>query len=113
MSQAELAEAADVSTKLVSAIEQCNRSPSLETLEKLCRALGVTPTQLLEAGASATRGPRSHAEEIASMFMGLDDTQCERMLAVLRGVRELVEPDVTQMRRTGAARSRARKGAKK
>ena len=91
ISQAALAEAAQVSTKLVSAIEQRDRTPSLATLDKLCGALNVSPLELLEAGspASASFG-RGVSERAASMFRGLSEDQSERLLEVVRRMRELM-----------------------
>ena len=96
LSQAELAEAAGVSTKLVSAIEQGERSPSLETVDKLCRALSVTPIELLQAGAPpGLSGSRSIRDRAASMFNGLDEASSQRILEVMWSVRELLDVDRT------------------
>jgi transcriptional regulator with XRE-family HTH domain len=109
MSQAELAEAAGVSTKLVSAIEQGDRSPSLDTLDKLCRALTVTPLELFAAGEpSVADAARGVADVAVSMFHGLSEVQSERMLTVMRGVRELVDAE----KKRAAASKTSRRGTK-
>lgn len=47
MSQDALATKAGISTSYVSEIERGNRSPPLDTIEKLAMALGVPPQRLL------------------------------------------------------------------
>ena len=47
MTQEQLAERADVTNNYISHIENCRSIPSLETVVKLCGALGVTPDELL------------------------------------------------------------------
>jgi transcriptional regulator with XRE-family HTH domain len=112
LSQAELAEAASVSTKLVSAIEQGGRSPSLDTIDKLCRALKVTPAHLFQAGVSSPSvRARGIVDQAISMFEGLSDAQSAQMLAVMRGVHELIdaEPETSAEPRKGPRGSRLRK----
>ncbi len=47
LTQAKLAEGADLSVDLISRIERGDRAPSLESLEKLAGALNVDPAELL------------------------------------------------------------------
>lgn len=47
LSQKALAERSGVSVSYVSMLERGQRSPPLETIEKLARALGVPPSTLL------------------------------------------------------------------
>jgi transcriptional regulator with XRE-family HTH domain len=47
LSQKALAERSGVSVSYVSMLERAQRSPPLETIEKLARALGVPPSALL------------------------------------------------------------------
>ena len=47
MTQAKLAEMADLSIDSISRIERGNRAPSLESLASIATALGVEPSQLL------------------------------------------------------------------
>lgn len=47
LSQEQLAEAADLHWTYVSGIERGKRNPGLNTLGRLARALGVTPSKLL------------------------------------------------------------------
>ncbi|MCI8339213.1 MAG: helix-turn-helix transcriptional regulator [Lachnospiraceae bacterium] len=47
LTQAELAEAADVTTDHISHVENGSNGISLELLLKICRALGITPNDIL------------------------------------------------------------------
>ena len=47
LTQEQLAERADVTNNYISHIENCRSIPSLETVVKLCGALGGTPDELL------------------------------------------------------------------
>ncbi|HKA12982.1 MAG TPA: helix-turn-helix transcriptional regulator, partial [Candidatus Dormibacteraeota bacterium] len=49
MRQLDLAEAADVNRRTISLIERGFQDPSLSIQERIARALGLTPAQLLEA----------------------------------------------------------------
>ena len=49
MSQKALADKVGISVSYVSMLERGQRSPPLETIEKMARALGVTPANLLAA----------------------------------------------------------------
>jgi len=47
LSQKDLAKRVGISVSYVSMLERGHRSPPLETIEKLAKALGVPPTKLL------------------------------------------------------------------
>lgn len=49
MSQEEVAERAGVDRTYVSILERGLKSPTLETLEKICEALGTLPERVIEA----------------------------------------------------------------
>jgi transcriptional regulator with XRE-family HTH domain len=59
MSQEQLADKAGIHRTHVSLIERNRRSVRLETLERLAKALGVPPAQLIPA-ASKTKAKRSN-----------------------------------------------------
>ncbi len=50
ISQKALADKVGISVSYVSMLERGQRSPPLETIEAMARALGVTPASLLTAG---------------------------------------------------------------
>ena len=55
LSQREVADKAKVSVSYISMLERGQRSPPLETLEMIAKALGVAPLILLEAGRARPR----------------------------------------------------------
>jgi transcriptional regulator with XRE-family HTH domain len=55
LSQQVVAQKAKISVSYVSMLERAQRSPPLETLEAIAKALGVTPLSLLETGRARTR----------------------------------------------------------
>jgi transcriptional regulator with XRE-family HTH domain len=55
LSQQAVAQKARISVSYVSMLERGQRSPPLETLEAIAKALGVTPLSLLETGRSHRR----------------------------------------------------------
>ncbi len=52
LSQEALAAKAGLSVSYISMLERGERTPPLDTLEQLAKALGVTPTQLLVKAAA-------------------------------------------------------------
>jgi transcriptional regulator with XRE-family HTH domain len=55
VSQRAVAEKAKVSVSYISMLERGQRSPPLETLEAIAKALGVPPPSLLQSGRANTR----------------------------------------------------------
>jgi len=90
LSQADLAEAADLSTQFIAALEQQNRSATLKTVDKLSSALGVTASQLFAAGEKKARPKSAAPEKVARLLDGLTAAQQERMVRALREMRGLV-----------------------
>lgn len=74
MTQAALAEMAEVSASFLGNIERGNRVVSLETLVKLCRALDTDPNYLLAASVEAAKGripidmPEKMRKQLAMLF---------------------------------------------
>ena len=55
VSQEELAERAELDRTYISALERCIYSASLDTIERIAKALGVEPSSLLEREARGKR----------------------------------------------------------
>jgi transcriptional regulator with XRE-family HTH domain len=55
LTQEEVARAAGVSVSYISMLERRERSPPLETLEALAKALRVSPLELLQVGGNKRR----------------------------------------------------------
>ncbi|MBO6936793.1 MAG: helix-turn-helix domain-containing protein [Deltaproteobacteria bacterium] len=89
MSQAELAEAADLSVQFVAALEQESRSATLKSVDKLSGALGVTTSQLFAAG-EAKRKKRSAVDQIAALLDGLTTRQQGHIINAVKEMRKLV-----------------------
>src|SRR5437899_105667 len=74
LTQSELANAAgNMSLSYVGALEQSTKSASLETLQRLSRALGVEVADLVKPGGKRRnrRGPRSPEEHLAHVVAAL------------------------------------------
>ena len=69
--QAQLAERADLSVKMVQKIEHAQSSPSIATLDTLCKALDVTPAELFAGQGQVAIPTYSSAAEFLSRFEGL------------------------------------------
>lgn len=94
LSQAALAERANLSTQHIAALEQCRREPSLATLDALSEALGVAIPDLFVARASTRRRATQGDSEIyrlADALAGLSPAQRARGLAILRELCALLE----------------------
>ncbi len=89
LSQAELAEAADLSVQFVAALEQESRSATLKSVDKLSGALGVTTSQLFAAG-EAKRKKRSAVDQIAALLDGLTTRQQGHIINAVKEMRKLV-----------------------
>ena len=86
LTQAALAERADVHTQFISQLEREQRSPRIETLDALAEALGMTPWDLLRAGAEETAAPKTKdvlAARIRSVVVAWPETERKQLLDVL------------------------------
>ncbi len=94
LSQAALAERANLSTQHVAALEQCRREPSLATLDALSNALGVGVPDLFVARGNGRRRGTPYPSEIAELVQAmaaLDSNQRTRVLTILREACALAE----------------------
>lgn len=78
LSQAQLAERADVSLDTVKSIESGRRSMSLDTYLRVVRALGTTPGALLGAGP-----PQEFTERLVLMAKGRSENEIQFILHVV------------------------------
>lgn len=90
MSQADLAEAADLSVQFVAALEQQGRSATLTTVDKLATAFGVTTSQLFAAGERRSRPKSTAPERVTALLEGLTTAQQNRMVRALQEMRGLI-----------------------
>ena len=87
LSQAQLAEAADLSTQYVAALEQESRTPTLRTIDKLCGALNVTPAELFDAGSKAW----ALTERVRVLMTGLTQAEQQGLVEILVSARNLLD----------------------
>lgn len=112
MTQAQLAEAADLHEQFVSQLERGERSPGIETIDAVATALNVEPWELLRAGAAAASSkpaPRQGAaEQIRALLAAWPEQEQKRLVRLLIELRQIALAGA----RTGAP-SAKRRGAKK
>ena len=93
MTQAALAEQADVHEQFISQLERQERSPRLETIDALASAFGVKPWDLLRAGADAKALPKAKdviATRVRAVVDAWPDGDRERLLEVLTALGKVV-----------------------
>ena len=81
LTQAQLAESADITNNFLSHIERSHSIPSLETLIKICDALDVTPNQILLGTKTDT--PDYLADEISERLASCTPKQRRFILKTL------------------------------
>ena len=88
MSQAELAEKADLSVTYISKIECGRRNFSAYTLARISQVLGLSSAQLLEAACEEKR--ILDRKKIEDLLMGYSPDEVEDILHIIRTVNELI-----------------------
>ena len=88
MSQAELAEKADLSVTYISKIECGRRNFSAYTLARISQVLGLSSAQLLEAACEEKR--ILARKKIEELLMGYSPDEVEDILHIIRTVNELI-----------------------
>ena len=86
--QARLAERAGMATQAVSRIERGERSPTLETLDKLAAALGVGIGELADVAQAVPR-PQVFAPQLAAVvqpLVGQSDAVLDRAARIIRAL---------------------------
>lgn len=91
MTQAKLADKADLSVDLISRIERGERAPSLESVEKISLALKVSPSQLFNFEGknfeALSEGP-PEAFEILNLLKGKRTKQIKKVFDIAKIVLE-------------------------
>ena len=82
--QADLAEAADVSLQFIAALEQDTKAPSLDTIDKLCEAFAITASALFAAGeVERAAKPRSRTAAIERALAAVPEDREDDMLELV------------------------------
>jgi len=88
MSQAELAEKADLSVTYVSKIECGHRNFSAYTLAKISHVLGLSCTQLLETACEEKCNLA--CKKLNALLLGYSPDEAEHIIEIIRTVNELI-----------------------
>ena len=91
LTQAELAEAAGLHVQYVSQLERAQRSPTMETLDRLAGALNAPVSELFAAGEGARPSSRAadvtqRVKALLSAWPGKDQERLVKILLELRRV---------------------------
>lgn len=90
LTQAALAESVDVHVQYISQVERQQRSPSLEVVDAIASALGVTAAELLVEGAGnvddATATVSERVERLLLAWPERDQEKLVRLLVDLRKI---------------------------
>jgi transcriptional regulator with XRE-family HTH domain len=76
----QLGERADLSGKFVQAVETGRQAPTIETIDKLARGLGVMPHELLTIDEPTPKALRSRARELIAETPDSDVARIVRLL---------------------------------
>lgn len=87
LSQYRLAQKADVSQSFLSALEAGKKSPTVETLEKICRGLGISLAEFFSRG-NPRRFPNlpPHIGELIDELRYLSPEQVEHLTGFIRSM---------------------------
>jgi transcriptional regulator with XRE-family HTH domain len=111
LTQAALAEKADVHEQFVSQLEREKRSPRIETLDAIAEALGLTPWDLLREGADEAPAPKAKdvlAARIRAVVTAWPEAERQQLLDVLAALGR-----VTHAANTTPAKKKVAKAAKR
>ncbi|MDO3412852.1 helix-turn-helix transcriptional regulator [Saccharibacillus sp. CPCC 101409] len=83
LSSVELAQRANISQSSISDIECNRRSPRLNTLSSLSRALGIPLSELLPIDDLLERPLANDEKELLSLFSKMDESQRKNLIGLL------------------------------
>lgn len=89
MTQAELAEAADLHTQYVSQVERMDRSPALDKIDSIAAALGVTAAQLFAIGEGKLSALTTGSKRIEALLSAWPAKDRDRLASILIELRQL------------------------
>lgn len=99
--QALLAEKADISLQFVAALEQAAKAPSFETVDRLCAAFDVAPSELFAAGEESPSKKPANKElvRVAAAIPAEVEKDAVELLHVLSRVASRAGKTTTRSRR--------------
>jgi XRE family aerobic/anaerobic benzoate catabolism transcriptional regulator len=89
LTQADLAEATELTPQYVSQIERGLKAPSLETLDALARALGVTAAELMTLGEATDTRERPPSDRVARLLSAWPRKDQDRLVRILLELRRV------------------------
>jgi transcriptional regulator with XRE-family HTH domain len=89
LSQPELANASNVSTQVISNLERGTAIPSIDTLCKIARGLGVNPRELFGAGLTGGGRPPSQTSKLLDLLATFDEDLARQALVILRSLSQV------------------------
>jgi len=92
LTQAALAEKAKISNEFMSGIERGAKLPSLSTLERVARVLGVSLKDLFNFDRAAFRNVQTMSREALDLASVLDEVPWQSRRRISKIVKILVEP---------------------
>lgn len=70
LTQAQLADVSGIATPEISRYENGHRTPSLESLDRLARAMGISTLELLGASSEPGERPSADVESLVALLRG-------------------------------------------
>jgi len=86
LSQPDLAGASDVSTQVVSNLERGTAIPSIDTLCKIARGLGVDPRELFSGGLVGGSRRPSQASKLVDLLATFDEELARQAITILKAL---------------------------
>lgn len=101
LTQAALAEVAGLHVQYVSQVERQQRSPAMDTIDRLADALGVSPAELFSAGESPASSRTSEvAERVEALLAAWPGKDQAKLVNILVELRQLAGPKGWKRRRS-------------
>ena len=88
-SQPDLANASHISTQVVSNLERGTVIPSVDTLCKIARGLGVDPRELFGAGLAGAGRPPSPTSKLVDLLATFDEDLSRQALVILKSLSQV------------------------
>lgn len=89
LSQPDLAQVSHVSTQVVSNVERGTAVPSIDTICKIARGLGVDPRELFSAGLVGRSRPPSETSKLVDLLATFDEPLARQALVILRSLKQV------------------------
>ena len=89
LSQPELAEISDLSTQVISNLERATAVPSIDTVCKIARGIGIDPRELFSAGLTNEISTASEVSKLVALMETFDQSLAKEALIILQSLSRL------------------------